>query len=296
MSHRETPYEVSSLMSMKKFLVGLLSGLLITSFNSVAVAEEVAYIPPPEAYEGVGGWAVVDPNTGNVHGVIVCTNDVCGPSGSWGGKMPVDYMGCSGCDLRFQTKATDDGNVAGWHGTQTNIDENGDASQSNDGSVKWNSSDNSFTIKHQNVDRGGAEITRKQKLIPEKTASDGKNLHTGIVDIETTLKVKSEEEKLVSKVKQENIFSEPDIISVEIENWRLFNYSTIKSARDSVVKDIEGALVKDGFVELIEVEVVDEDGLISLEQREEIKEPVFVKAVRNLSKKVVEFFNGWFGF
>jgi len=32
-------------------------------------AEE--YVPPPEAFEGVGGWAVIDPTTGIVYGVIV---------------------------------------------------------------------------------------------------------------------------------------------------------------------------------------------------------------------------------
>ena len=32
-----------------------------------------SYTPPPEASQGVGGWAIVHPGTGVVHGVIVAT-------------------------------------------------------------------------------------------------------------------------------------------------------------------------------------------------------------------------------
>ena len=289
---------------MKKFWFGLLSGLLIVfTITSGASAEEVvvdtpaaepAYTPPPEALEGVGGWAVVDPATGNVHGVVVCTNDVCGPSGSWGGKMPVDYMGCSGCDLRFQTRATADGNVAGWHGTQTQIDANGNASQSNDGSVKWNASDNTFTIENQSVSEAGDKVKRKQKLVPEKTATDGVNLHTGIKDIETSFEGSSNGESVSVKVKQDNLFTDEAAVSVEVENWRLFNYTNTKDARSQVESDIERGLAEDGFVRVVEEEITDEEGVTSVQEREAVSEPVFVKAVRELSKKVVEFLSGWF--
>jgi RimJ/RimL family protein N-acetyltransferase len=77
-------------------------------------AAEAEYVPPPEAHEGVGGWAVVDPETGNVHGVIVGTIETFN---SRGGAIGHEYMGChSNCVLRFQTRATADGNVAGWRG------------------------------------------------------------------------------------------------------------------------------------------------------------------------------------
>ena len=190
-------------MKLSKLSV-IITTLILTFFvSSPSFAEEVApetpaetsapapvettpaYEPPAEALTGVGGWAVVDPVTGNVHGVIVCTNDVCGPSGSWSGKLPGEYMGCTNCNLRFQTRATDDGNVAGWHGTQTNIDQNGNATQTNDGSVKWNEPTKNFTIKNSSTDSSNTKISRTQTLIPEKTASDGKNLYTGIVDINT---------------------------------------------------------------------------------------------------------------
>ena len=80
--------------------------------TSPSFAEEV-YVPPAEASEGVGGWAVVDPVTNVVHGVIVCDIQNCGPGGTFDGVLPGEYMGCTNCNLRFQTRATADGNVAG---------------------------------------------------------------------------------------------------------------------------------------------------------------------------------------
>jgi hypothetical protein len=70
---------------------------------------------PVNGLTGIGGWAVID-LSGKVYGVIVCDNSVCGSSGSWGGVMPVEYMGCpAGCRLVLQTSADPQtGNVAGW--------------------------------------------------------------------------------------------------------------------------------------------------------------------------------------
>ncbi len=285
---------------MKRIWFGLLSGLLVAlSLSSAAIAEEVvaeepapvvepAYTPPPEALEGVGGWAVVDPNTGNVHGVIVCTNDVCGPSGSWGGKMPIDYMGCSGCDLRFQTRATADGNVAGWHGTQTEIDSDGNVSQTNDGSVKFNSSDNSFTIENQSVDGNGSKVKRKQKLVPEKTATDGENLSTGIVDIETSFESEVDGEKVIAETVQENFETKPAVIDVSVENWRRFQYESVAALKSDLSDDVEAAFLAEGLVaQEVESEAFEQPV-------EPIEPPRFVQTVRELTKRVVDFFSRWF--
>jgi hypothetical protein len=152
-------------------------------------AEE--YVPPPEAVEGLGGWAVIDPTTGIVYGVIV---------GDWNAETweevkntrTVDgYMGCPApCELRFQTRATADGNVAGWHGTQTNVDSNGNATQTNDGSVRFNQSTGNFQISNRTGDSSSS-----QTLVPEKTSRDANgegrtmNLGTGIVDIKTSKRI-----------------------------------------------------------------------------------------------------------
>lgn len=56
------------------------------------------------------GWAMVAPN-GIVGGVIVCTIEVCGPSGEFHGVIP-------GTDTRLilQSQQMEGGNVAGWSG------------------------------------------------------------------------------------------------------------------------------------------------------------------------------------
>jgi hypothetical protein len=166
--------------------------LLSIGVSQSAFAEE--YVPPPEAFQGPGGWAVVDPSTGIVYGVIV---------GDWNEQTweevkntrTVDgFMGCPApCELRFQTRATADGNVAGWHGTQTNIDADGNATQTNDGSVRFDQSSGTFQITNPSSD--GATTT--QTLIPEKTSRDADgqgrsmDLGTGIVDIRTSKKIAS---------------------------------------------------------------------------------------------------------
>ena len=166
---------------------------LLLSFGSVHPSFAEEYVPPPEAFEGPGGWAVIDPTTGIVYGVIV---------GDWNAETweevkntrTVDgYMGCPApCALRFQTRATADGNVAGWHGTQTNIDADGNATQTNDGSVRFDQSTGNFQINNQTGDS-----STSQTLVPEKTSRDANgegrsmDLGTGIVDIRTSKRIVS---------------------------------------------------------------------------------------------------------
>ena len=166
---------------------------LLFSFGIAQPSFAEEYVPPPEAFEGLGGWAVIDPTTGIVYGVIV---------GDWNAETweevkntrTVDgYMGCPApCALRFQTRATADGNVAGWHGTQTNIDADGNATQTNDGSVRFDQSTGNFQINNQTGDS-----STSQTLVPEKTSRDANgegrsmDLGTGIVDIRTSKRIVS---------------------------------------------------------------------------------------------------------
>ena len=166
---------------------------LLFSFGIAQPSFAEEYVPPPEAFEGPGGWAVIDPTTGIVYGVIV---------GDWNAETweevkntrTVDgYMGCPApCELRFQTRATADGNVAGWHGTQTNVDADGNATQTNDGSVRFDESTGNFQINNQTGDSSSS-----QTLVPEKTSRDengegrSMDLGTGIVDIRTSKKIVS---------------------------------------------------------------------------------------------------------
>ena len=102
---------------------------------------------PVNGLAGVGGWAVID-SAGKVYGVVVCDNAVCGARGSWGGVMPVEYMGCPiGCRLVLQTSADPQtGNVAGWR-SQEGTD------------VIYDSSSNTFSVQQANQSQPTLIIT-----------------------------------------------------------------------------------------------------------------------------------------
>ena len=265
-----------------------------TETSAPALTETTpAYEPPAEAMNGVGGWAVVDPNTGVVHGVIVCTNDVCGPSGSWAGKLPGEYMGCTNCNLRFQTRATDDGNVAGYSGHSYDIDSSGNASIKNDGSVKWNEKEKNFTIKNSSTDSSKSKVTRTQTLIPEKTASDGKNLHTGIVDINTEYESSIiAGQRVKGSTKQQNLEDKSSTINVEFPNWsagKNFTYENPNLLVENIDSDVDNELNKDGFT-------TDSKEDASDELVEESEDVIFVKAIKALTENVKSFFSSLFGF
>jgi hypothetical protein len=294
-------------MKLSKLSV-IITTLILTFFvSSPSFAEEVApetpaetsapapvettpaYEPPSEAMNGVGGWAVVDPITGNVHGVIVATIDTFRERN---GVIGHEYMGCaSNCVLRFQTRATDDGNVAGWHGTQTNIDANGNASQTNDGSVKWNDTTKNFTIKNSSTDSTKAKVTRTQTLIPEKTASDGKNLHTGIVDINTEYDSSTiSGQRVKGSTKQQNLEDKNSTINVEFPNWaegKNLTYENPNLFVENIDSDVENELKKDGL---------DTTANPDTELVEESEDVIFVKAIKALTENVKSFFSSLFGF
>ena len=73
-----------------------------------------------ETGEAVGGFAVVNPETGVIHGVIV------GSVAYFGGNdrtMGSEYMGCpAGCLIVQQSTATENGNVVGMHGPNITYD------------------------------------------------------------------------------------------------------------------------------------------------------------------------------
>ncbi len=85
---------------MKKNL--LVFTVLISMFSVVNISQASAES---------GGYAVVNPETGTVHGVIVATSSDPFENG---GTMPMEYMGCPvGCIIVQQSTADQNGNVAG---------------------------------------------------------------------------------------------------------------------------------------------------------------------------------------
>ena len=269
-------------------------------------AEE--YVPPPEAFEGVGGWAVIDPTTGIVYGVIV---------GDWNAETweevkntrTVDgYMGCPApCELRFQTRATADGNVAGWHGTQTNVDADGNATQSNDGSVRFDQSTGNFQINNQTGDSSSS-----QTLVPEKTSRDANgegrsmDLGTGIVDIRTTKRIVSGSESAtvdtyrsdLSDTTVDAVIALPGLGSEGTleyvfgsrENTSLEPVSELGQIRTDLISILMGL----GFtktVESVDEETGEESSTEVLDESN-----AFVGAIMSVTEGIVDFLSSLLGF
>jgi hypothetical protein len=269
-------------------------------------AEE--YVPPPEAFEGLGGWAVIDPTTGIVYGVIV---------GDWNAETweevkntrTVDgYMGCPApCELRFQTRATADGNVAGWHGTQTNVDADGNATQSNDGSVRFDQSTGNFQINNQTGDSSSS-----QTLVPEKTSRDANgegrsmDLGTGIVDIRTTKRIVSGSESAtvdtyrsdLSDTTVDAVIALPGIGSEGTleyvfgsrENTSLEPVSELGQIRTDLISILMGL----GFtktVQSVDEETGEESSTEVLDESN-----AFVGAIMSVTEGIVDFLSSLLGF
>jgi hypothetical protein len=245
---------------------------------------EIGYTPPPEAYEGVGGWAVVDPETNKVHGVIVCTVEGCGPQGNKQGKIGVEYMGChADCVLRFQTRATSDGNVAGW-GSGGGHD------------VRWDGdSEGTYTARQSGPD--GSAIS--MKITPSQTARDaaGMDLHTGVSDIRTGNSFRDSTDRQGANVSTylENQNSISPEISILYPEWgnRVFDYFSKDSFLSGIDNDVSSGLISEGYVvteegvdpdtgEVNKNEVLDEDNS-------------FVKSIKEVTQAVIRFITSMFG-
>ena len=112
----------------KKIIIALILPLTLIS---TANAEDTIYhygdgtsgtTPPTPAQAAVGGFAIVNPETGAVHGVVVGSIDYFGGNNR---TMGSEYMGCSaGCLIVQQSTADQNGNVAGIHGPNVTYNDN----------------------------------------------------------------------------------------------------------------------------------------------------------------------------
>jgi hypothetical protein len=243
---------------MKKILLSL---ILTIGFASPAVAEEVVQ-------EEVGGWAVVNPETNQVHGVIVCTESVCGSTGSWGGVLPGEYMGCTNCNLKFQTKATDDGNVAGWHGEN----------------VTYKPEDETFEMTN-NYSTDNGDVEQVMVVTPSQTASDGKDLYTG-VQTKTKLKTKAvNNQTVVVELTKESSQDVVVPVKVQYEQWNggtSFFYESVDQLQSNIDADVESVFTP--------CETCNADP----EQVEEYRN-AFYETVTTLTTKVKDFIASLFG-
>jgi hypothetical protein len=286
------------MMKLKNFASATLAVVLALGMAQPSFAEE--YVPPPEAFQGVGGWAVVDGN-GNVYGVIVGDFNEQVWEEVKDTRTVDGYMGCPApCGLRFQTRATADGNVAGWHGTQTNVDSDGNASQTNDGSVRYDAPSGNFEI--TNDDGNGA--TTVQTLIPEKTSrnADGTgtsmDLSTGIVDIRTSKRITSGSESADVTIYRENLADstadvEASLPSVSNTTLRYVFGGETGASTDEVEPDLISILVGMGLTTTV-TSVDEETGEETSTEVLDESNP-FVSAVLNVGRGIVEFLTSLFG-
>jgi hypothetical protein len=323
----ETKLTISSLWSFRVLSAGALALLLALGSLSPSFAEEEAsepaaeesapeaeptpepeatpeptpepepeYVPPPEALEGLGGWAVVDPDTGRVHGVIVGNFTSMDQWDSAKSRMENSlngYMGCPApCVLRFQTRATADGNVAGWHGPD----------------VRWDASSRTFRMGNQSGD-----TQTSQTLVPERTSrnSDGTgrsmDLHTGLVDIQTTTTKRSGDVSATLRTQRDSYLDSTLRASLSLpdlgENGSLLTYeATARSDADSerpgaldrISLDVDSLLMENGYV-ITETTIDEETGE---ETATEVIDSSsgFVVAIRDVTRAVVDFFSSLLGF
>jgi hypothetical protein len=182
--------------------------------------------------------------------------------------MPVEYMGCKDCVLRFQTRAQEDGNVVGVH-------------SEGDTEVKWNGNDsNNFSYSW------GTEDNRTSStLIPEKTMIDGNSIDTGVVNKKNTRTLdggvgveQTQEDYLDEDVETKVLFPEWG------ESGKLFQYGSQIAAETNLKSDIDDELISEGY------------GTQNDETQEVVvdEENVFVKTVRVWTQSVVDFFRGIF--
>jgi hypothetical protein len=310
--------KLMTLWPLRVIAAGILAFLLALSSFTPVFAEEGAsepaaeYVPPPEAFEGLGGWAVVDPNTGNVHGVIVgnfTSMEQWEAAAQRQAQSTNSYMGCPApCVLRFQTRATPDGNVAGYHGTQTQIDSNGNASQFNDGSVRWDEASRTFKIGHQSSD-----TTTSQTLVPSKTSRDANgegrtyNIGSGLIDIETNTTKRSGDTSANLRTYRSDYQDStldvtlglPDVgrggsmLSYEF-GFRKDESSERPSLLDQISLDVNLLLIEDGYV-TTETSRDEETGEETTTQVLDSSND-FVVAIREVTNAVVAWLASWLGF
>jgi len=238
--------------------------------RSLAITTAVVLLLAPSiaVAEEVGGWAVIDPATGTVHGVIVCTESVCGEAGQWGGVLRGEYSGCTDCILRKQTHATADGNVAGWASSEaTDVTYDGDES-------------GSYTIV-----QGSGDERRTMTLVPERTATDPDrmDLSTGIVQQRTERRLVESErtaEVTVEERRDERGDLEVDHVGIEFTDWdRSFRYGSAEAAVADLESDVDAVLTAQADAVAADDPEAGPDGL--------------VQAIRALAQRVVRFLTGW---
>jgi hypothetical protein len=231
------------------------------SFFAVAVSAFIA-VSASAAVAQPGGWAVVDPETGDVKNVIVCTEDVCGKDGAWGGVLP-DDTDCPGCLLVEQTEASEDGNVSGHRSSE-------------DTSVTYREDSGDFSIVSETVDSDGNTVVTEDVLVPP---SDDPEVVPGM-SRESTVITTPEENEQSAEATVDNSGS----VTIDYpfwENARSFSYANVEEAIQNHQQEIE--------VAISEIPEPEPDASVEPEAS-----PSVVDTIRSLASRIVSALSSWF--
>jgi hypothetical protein len=124
-----------------------------------------------ETSESIGGFAIVNPETGVVHGIITGSIEYFGNNDK---TMNSEYMGCPpGCKIIMQSTADQGGNVAGIHGPNVTYNENKNVYQSVENNVIQSQTVTEFSSNTSTIE---TEInTVRSKIVYEFGVQDFSN-------------------------------------------------------------------------------------------------------------------------
>ena len=272
----------------------LVAGLFVMGSAGPVVAEETAPPPdndsvaeetaPPPDDDPAETWAVVDPDTGNVLNIIVCTESMCGQNGQTGGKLQDGETGIVGNLVR---QGTLEG--GGW---RTDTQYGGGTS------VKWQEDKQSFLVEQKN----GPDDASSFRVTPQS----GTGFKTS--DFETKSTLRKDDQSVDVRVFRSEIDSARAEIDLGFSLWtpsqRVFSYvfesgsgagsSGLQSLLEQISSDVDSALIEDGHLENHPLEA---DGSADAQDLGIDGEGnVFVDAIRALTKSATEFLAGFFGF
>ena len=248
------------------------------------------YVPPPEAFEGLGGWAEVDPVTGEIFTVVV--GNVTSMK-DWEHQKSAMARSSNGRVMRFQTRATPDGNVAGYGAGS---------------GARFDASSGNF-----NISGGSGDTTTSQTLVPSRTSRDANgegrtyNIGSGLIDIETSTTKRSGDTSATLRTYRSD-YQDPtldatvDLPDVGERGSRLFYELEVRtsesserpSALDQISLDVDSILMEEGFA-TTDITVDEETGEESSTEVVDSSN-VFVSAVREATGAVVDFLSRLLGF
>ena len=234
------------------------------------------YTPPASALEGLGAWSVVSPSTGEVYTTVPMDGRVWSKDfvEGWESRNGARY--CSDCTLRYQAKASDTGNVAGY----------------GSGSAKYDGDDSGTYT----VDVGSGKAT----LVPEKTQSAGGNIGAGLKNIRLEKTVTSGDQKATVETYRSTLSDPTMDVTVSLPELPFYvlevptnSPEELPSIFDRLASDVDSDLMDQGYT-TTEVTVDEETGE---ETTTEVlaDDNTFVATIRELTQGVISFLGSLFG-